>query len=348
MNDGIVGDKISEIEQNMLADPSVWLITGIAGFIGYNLASRLIDLGQAVIGVDNLSTGRRQNVELLEMHARSKKVDFEFILADIRDSESYKYAFEHSDFVLHQAALGSVPRSLENPLETSAVNILGFQNVLELSRQYGISRLVYASSSSVYGNINAKIKREGTEGQPMSPYALSKKVDEQIAQSYAQSFDFPTVGLRYFNVFGPRQSPEGPYAAVIPKWIEKILSESDIEINGDGSTTRDFCYVDNVVNANLLAAHSKFPGASVFNVGQGTPLSLLELKDHLAQIALRQFGKKCGTAIHRPFRAGDVLHSNADLTLVSEALGYSPRRDFQAQLAKTVENLAVVMNGHFN
>ena len=306
--------------------PSNWLVTGAAGFIGSNLVETLLNLGQDVIGLDNFATGHRSN--LLEIEAAvgpDAWARFRFIEGDIRDLDTCRTAVAGCDCILHQAALGSVPRSIDDPITTNGVNVGGFLNMLVAARDEGVTRFVYAASSSTYGDQNALPKVEHQIGRPLSPYAITKYVDELYADVFGRTYDFTPVGLRYFNVFGARQDPQGAYAAVIPTWVAAMLKGDPVIINGDGETSRDFCYVENAVQANLLAAVAR-PEAmgEVFNVavGQRTTLNTL-LKTIRA--ALESHGVAIrGEPVHRPFRAGDVRHSLADINKARRLLGYEP------------------------
>lgn len=306
--------------------PSKWLVTGAAGFIGSNLVEALLNLGQDVIGLDNFATGHRSN--LREIEAALDPDDwarFGFIEGDIRDLDTCRTAVAGCDCVLHQAALGSVPRSIDDPITTNDVNIGGFLNMLVAARDEGVSRFVYAASSSTYGDQNALPKVEHQIGRPLSPYAITKYVDELYADVFGRTYDFTPIGLRYFNVFGPRQDPQGAYAAVIPTWIAAMLKGEPVSINGDGETSRDFCFVENAVQANLLAAVAR-PEAlgEVFNVAVGQRTTLNALLKTI-RTALESHGVEIrGEPLYRPFRAGDVRHSLADINKARRLLGYEP------------------------
>jgi len=311
-----------------------WLITGVAGFIGSNLLEALLKAGQRVRGLDNLATGSMRNLEQVRALVDEKNWrQFEFINGDIRDPDTCRKACAGADIVLHQAALASVPRSLAQPAQTMDVNINGSLHLMLASRDAGVSRFVYASSSSVYGDNNTLPKVEPQIGKPLSPYAASKLIDEILADVFSRSFGLSTIGLRYFNVFGPRQDPEGAYAAVIPKWIASMLRGEAVRINGDGNTSRDFCYVANVVQANLLAATTENKEAlnRSYNVavGQRTTLNYLFplLRNEL--LALRPSHEIKNPAFD-PFRVGDIAHSHADISLATQMLGYTPTHDITA------------------
>jgi len=306
--------------------PKTWLITGVAGFIGSNLLETLLKLDQRVVGLDNFATGHHKNLaEVQTLVSAAQWARFNFIEGDIRELADCRRACEGVDCVLHQAALGSVPRSIEDPLATNAANITGFLNMLVAARDARVHSFTYAASSSTYGDHPGLPKVEDVIGKPLSPYAVTKYVNELYADVFARSYGLETIGLRYFNVFGPRQDPEGAYAAVVPKWAASLLKGQTVFINGDGETSRDFCFVDNAVQANLLAA-TVAPGAArnqVYNVAVGdrTTLNTLFslLRDNLAAHGV-------GAAVqpvYRDFRSGDVRHSQADVGKAQRLLGYA-------------------------
>lgn len=304
-----------------------WLVTGAAGFIGSHLAERLLACGQTVVGMDNFSTGKRANLaEVGERLGAEVWSRFELIEGDIRDPDRCRAACQDVEIVLHQAAIGSVPRSIADPQSTHATNVSGFVNMLDAARSAGVRRFVYASSSSVYGSDTTLPKREDRIGEPLSPYAASKLADEIYAGVFARCYGVGVVGLRYFNVFGARQDPDGPYAAVIPRWIAAIAGGREVTIHGDGTTSRDFCHVDNVVQANLLAALAADPGAinTVYNVAVGQRSSLDALFRLLDGLLRDQAGGIGLRPTYGPFRAGDVRHSIADVRKAREWLGYTP------------------------
>lgn len=309
----------------LIQKPKRWLITGVAGFIGSNLLETLLRLDQHVIGLDNFSTGNIRNLLNVESLVTEQQWQrFELKEGDICDLDVCHSITTGIDFVLHQAALGSVPRSIKDPISSSAVNIGGQLNMLVSARAAGVQRFVYAASSSTYGDHPALPKREDIIGKPLSPYAVSKYANELFADVFGRCYGFETIGLRYFNVFGRRQDPESSYAAVIPKWISAMLRGEPVCIYGDGETSRDFCYVDNVVQANILAATTELPQAinQVYNVAAGDRTSLKVLFQLLAE-SLSDFGKPISTApIYKDFRSGDVRHSQADISKAEELLGY--------------------------
>ncbi|MGZ2410658.1 UDP-N-acetylglucosamine/UDP-N-acetyl-alpha-D-glucosaminouronate 4-epimerase [Sphingomonas sp. F9_3S_D5_B_2] len=306
--------------------PRTWLVTGAAGFIGSNLVEALLRSGQQVVGFDNFATGHRRNLEELErLVPEAYSSNFRFVEADIRDRTACTEAVQGIDVVLHQAALGSVPRSMVDPLTSHDVNVTGFLNLLDAARQAGVGRFVYAASSSTYGDSPDLPKREEKIGSPLSPYAATKLFDEIYASIYARAYGFKATGLRYFNVFGPRQDPNGAYAAVIPKWTAAMIGKEEVVINGDGQTSRDFCFVANAVQANIRAALApdEIQG-EVFNVAVGERTSLLELfgmiRDGLRDHQVHYDREPA----MEPFRPGDVRHSQADIGKAQRMIGYAP------------------------
>ncbi|MCG2578663.1 SDR family oxidoreductase [Dechloromonas sp. XY25] len=330
-----------EVLEQIAGERRTWLVTGAAGFIGSNLLEKLLVLGQAVVGLDNFSTGSRDNLELVKgIVGEARWQNFHFIEGDIRDLAACRQACEGVELVLHQAALGSVPRSVADPIASHENNISGFLNLLVAARDAKVSRLVYASSSSVYGDDQQLPKVESRIGQQLSPYAVTKYVDELYAANFARTYDFPSIGLRYFNVFGPRQKPDGPYAAVIPAWIQAMLNKEPIYINGDGETARDFCYVDNAVQANLLAAMTEDPAAvnEIYNIALNSQMSLNMLFETLRALVGTHFPETLAIkAIYRDFRAGDMRFSRANIGKAHGLLGYHPVWPVQRGLKKTVE-----------
>jgi len=316
-----------------------WLITGVAGFIGSNLLETLLKLNQRVVGLDNFSTGYRHNlVGVKDLLPAEKWGNFRFIEGDILDLDTCREAMEGVDHVLHQAALGSVPRSLADPIRTHLSNVDGFLNILVAARDAGIGRLVYAASSSTYGDHPDLPKREDRIGNPLSPYAVTKLVNELYADVFFRSFRTASVGLRYFNVFGPRQDPNGAYAAVIPRWISAMLQGDPVQINGDGETSRDFCFIDNAVQANLLAATIQTPEAvnQVYNVAVGRQTTLNELYQMIKEevLALRP-SLDPPPPHHGGFRPGDVRHSLADIQKARRLLGYEPSHGLAEGMRET-------------
>lgn len=317
-------------------EPMTWLVTGVAGFIGSNLLEALLRLDQAVTGLDNFATGYRHNLEEVKRSVKPEQwARFHFVEGDIRNAQDCRRACEGVDYVLHQAALGSVPRSLKDPVTTNDVNITGFLNMLVAARDAKVRSFTYAASSSTYGDHPALPKVEANIGQPLSPYAVTKYVNELYAGVFARSYGFDSIGLRYFNVFGKRQDPNGAYAAVVPTWTAAMIRNEDVYVNGDGETSRDFCFVDNAVQANLLAATTIEPPArnQVYNVAVGGRTTLNQLfdglRDALADNGIR-YDKR---PVYRDFRAGDVRHSQADIAKAERLLGYAPRFDVRQGVA---------------
>ena len=311
----------------LTAEPKSWLITGVAGFIGSNLLEELLRLDQRVVGLDNFSTGYRKNLnEVRSAISAEKWSRFKFIEGDIRNLEDCERSCMGVDYVLHQAALGSVTRSIEDPITTNQNNIDGFLNALVSAKNAEVKRFVYAASSSTYGDHPGLPKVEDRIGNPLSPYAVTKYVNEMYAKVFAKNYGFNSIGLRYFNVFGRRQDPNGAYAAVIPKWTSAMIKGEKIHVNGDGETSRDFCYIANVVQANLLAATVLRDDAinEVYNVAVGDRTSLNQLFDALKKSLGKQNVDFKGSPVYRDFRAGDVLHSRADISKAQELLGFIP------------------------
>lgn len=320
--------RYEQLLKELAATPKTWLVTGVAGFIGSNLLETLLKLDQIVIGLDNFDTGHRHNLdEVKSLVTSTQWRRFRFIEGDIRSLSDCHKACAGVDYVLHQAALGSVPRSLNDPITTNATNIDGFLNMLVAARDTQVKSFIYAASSSTYGDHPALPKVEGNIGKPLSPYAVTKYVNEIYADVFHKSYGLNSIGLRYFNVFGRRQDPDGAYAAVIPKWIAAMIKGDDVFINGDGETSRDFCYVDNVVQANLLAATTGKENAlnQIYNVAVGGRTTLNDLFHYLKE-ALSDNGVQVTIQpSYREFRPGDVRHSQADITKARELLGYDPR-----------------------
>jgi len=328
-------------KESLESKKSVWLVTGAAGFIGSHLVEELLALNQEVIGIDNFLTGKKTNLDLIQRaQPKNFKNNFSFHEIDITNADQLN-ELPKIDYVLHQAALGSVPRSIENPIDTNHHNVSGFLNMLVFAKNQGIEKFIYASSSSVYGDHPALPKTEKETGNLLSPYALSKKVDELYAEIFSRIYKIKTVGLRYFNVFGPRQDPNGQYAAVIPKWINATLLNKAIKINGDGSTSRDFCYVKNVVQANILAALGDMPdkNAGIYNISCGGSTTLNELARFIQDEIALYFENLKPEIIYQDFREGDIKHSIADISMASTFLGYDPEYDFESGMKETINSL---------
>jgi UDP-N-acetylglucosamine 4-epimerase len=333
--------KFAELQQRLRTERRHWLVTGAAGFIGSNLVETLLKLGQRVTGLDNFATGYQRNLDQVEAAVGAARWDqFRFIRGDIRNPADCALACIGVDYVLHQAALGSVPRSIDDPQTTNDVNITGFLNMLTAARDAKVRRFVYAASSSTYGDHPDLPKVEGQIGNPLSPYAVTKYVNELYAGVYARCYGAESVGLRYFNVFGPRQDPNGAYAAVIPQWVAALIGDQPLFINGDGETSRDFCFIDNVVQANVLAATATAPDAvnQVYNVALNQRTSLNQLYGLMVALLRERFPH---LDQHRPqyagFRAGDVRHSQADIGKAARLLGFAPTH-------RVDEGLAVAMD----
>lgn len=351
-----------QLQNRLLNESHTWLITGVAGFIGSNLLEALLKLGQRVVGLDNFATGYQRNLDEVQAIVTSQQWEnFSFIRGDIREHLDCQRACTGVDFVLHQAALGSVPRSLADPITTNSANITGFLNMLVAARDAKVKSFTYAASSSTYGDHPALPKVENTIGKPLSPYAVTKYVNELYAEVFARCYGFDTIGLRYFNVFGPRQDPDGAYAAVIPKWTASLIKGNSIYINGDGETSRDFCFISNVVQANLLAATvctsveaqeltsnsqrelqseafvkspAESPRNQVYNIAVGNRTSLNELFSKIRENLLPFYKHlESTTPIYRDFRSGDVRHSLADISKAQRLLGYAPTHSISNGLA---------------
>lgn len=333
--------RIEMTREQLVNSPKKWLITGVAGFIGSNLLEELLILGQQVVGIDNFSTGKPENLEEVNREVGPEKWEyFKFYEADIRNLEDTHKACEGIDYVLHQAALGSVPRSIDDPITTNQSNIDGFLNMLVAARDASVKRFVYAASSSTYGDHPGLPKVEDRIGKPLSPYAVTKYVNELYADVFAKTYGMEIIGLRYFNVFGKRQDPDGAYAAVIPKWIDLLLDCGQPVINGDGETSRDFCYIANTVQANFLAATTKNPEAinKVYNIAFGEKTTLNELFE-MIKMNLSQTNPEVNNVKveYGPFRAGDVRHSLADISRAKTLLGYDPVFSVEQGMKETVK-----------
>jgi len=331
--------RYQQVKEELRQRPRAWLVTGVAGFIGSNLLESLLRLEQRVIGLDNFATGHRRNLEEVRTLVEPRQWErFSFIEGDIRDLDICKRACAGVDHVLHQAALGSVPRSLADPVTSNSTNISGFLNMLVAARDAEVKSFTYAASSSTYGDHPALPKVEANIGKPLSPYAVTKYVNELYADVFARSYGFTTIGLRYFNVFGRRQDPNGAYAAVIPKWTASLIAGEPVFINGDGETSRDFCYVANAVQANILASVATHPDArnQVYNVAVGGRTTLNQLygllRDGLAAEGVNSVVKPT----YREFRGGDVRHSQADISKACRMLGYDPSHSLEEGLREAL------------
>ncbi|MBI1649849.1 NAD-dependent epimerase/dehydratase family protein [Hyphomicrobium sulfonivorans] len=325
--------------------PRVWLVTGVAGFIGSNLLETLLRNDQRVVGIDSFATGRPANLDMVKSLVLPEQWQrFDFLEGDIRDLSQCRQAMHWNDdvpveYVLHQAALGSVPRSISDPIATNDANITGFLNMLVAARDAGVLSFTYAASSSTYGDHPDLPKVEDKIGKPLSPYAVTKYVNELYADVFRRAYGFRATGLRYFNVFGPRQDPNGAYAAVIPTWVFGYLKGGDLFINGDGSTSRDFCFIDNVVQANVLAATTSNEDArgEVYNVAVGERTTLAELSTMIREELERRVSLPATDTLYREFRAGDVRHSQADISKSRRLLGYDPTHSVAAGLTQTMD-----------
>lgn len=332
--------KYDQVKQDLKQTPKSWLITGVAGFIGSNLLETLLKLGQTVTGLDNFETGHQHNLdEVKSLVSEEQWARFTFIEGDIRKLEDCQKAVTGVDYVLHQAALGSVPRSINDPITTNEANITGFLNMLVAARDAEVSSFTYAASSSTYGDHPALPKVEDNIGNPLSPYAVTKYVNELYANVFARTYGFKTIGLRYFNIFGRRQDPNGAYAAVIPKWTASLINGETVYINGDGETSRDFCYIDNAVQANILASVADDAAKdNVFNVAVGDRTTLNDLynaiKSNLSE-TIPAIIKAEPT--YRDFRAGDVRHSQADISKAKTLIGYQPTHKIMDGVGEAME-----------
>lgn len=330
--------KYERIQDDLIKSPKMWLVTGVAGFIGSNLLEKLLKLGQTVVGLDNFSTGHQRNLdEVKDLVSKEQWDNFTLIRGDICDYQDCKTAVKGVNYVLHQAALGSVPRSIADPITTNATNISGFINILTASKEEAVESFTYAASSSTYGDHPALPKNEENIGNPLSPYAVTKYVNELYAAVYSRVYGFKSIGLRYFNVFGPRQDPNGAYAAVIPKWTASLIKGENVFINGDGETSRDFCFIENTIQMNILAATAS-DGAKdeIYNVALGDRTTLNELYTSI-QNSLNELGLNIDTKpIYRDFRIGDVRHSQADISKSQKMLQYIPQYRIQDGIKKAM------------
>ena len=329
------------LKLQLRAEPKTWLVTGAAGFIGCNLVEALLILDQRVVGLDNFATGHEKNLAQVQASVGSERwKNFSFKRGDIRDLITCHTACKDVDYVLHQAALGSVPRSLEDPLSTHAANNTGFLNTLVAARDAKVRRFVYAASSSTYGDHPGLPKVEDVVGKPLSPYAVTKLVNELYADVFGRCYGMESIGLRYFNIFGRRQDPNGAYAAVVPKWVASMIHNEPVYINGDGETSRDFCYIDNVIQANLLAATSQHADAAnqVYNIAVGDRATLNQLFEAIRSLLEPTFPRLAGVKpVYRDFRAGDVRHSLADISKARTRLGYEPTHRIGEGLAESMD-----------
>lgn len=325
--------KYEQVQEYLKNNQKTWLVTGVAGFIGSNLLEKLLTLDQKVVGLDSFETGYRHNIDeaihdASNASGKNRSDNFMFIEGDIKSIYDCKQACSGVDYVLHQAAIGSVPRSIEDPISTNAANIDGFINMLVASKGANVKKFVYAASSSSYGDNTDLPKVEDNIGNPLSPYAVTKLVNELYANVFAKNYNFKTIGLRYFNIFGKRQDPDGAYAAVIPKWVASILNKEDVYINGDGETSRDFCYVDNAVQANILSALTDNDDAldQVYNIALNDRTSLNTLYKMIEECLIKRVSYlKKKEPIYRDFRPGDVRHSQASIEKAKKLLGYRPK-----------------------
>jgi|TARA_B110000003_G_scaffold167359_1_gene167405 UDP-N-acetylglucosamine 4-epimerase len=329
----------TKIKKTLLVNPKIWLITGVAGFIGSNLLETLLKLDQKVVGLDNFSTGNENNLkEVQGLVSKKQWANFTFIKGNISNLKSCQLACQGIDYVLHQAAIGSVPRSIKDPINTNKSNITGFLNMLVAAKDANVKNFVYAASSSTYGDHKKLPKKEHIIGNPLSPYAVTKYVNELYADVFNKSYEFNSIGLRYFNVFGKRQTPNSTYAAVIPKWIHAIIKSEEIFINGDGKTSRDFCFIENAIQANILAATNTNKKAfnNIYNIALGDRTSLNELYAMLQSAINKQSNIKHSKLIYRDFRAGDVKHSQADISKAKNLLGYRPTHKVKPGIDETI------------
>lgn len=335
----MISPHYRRIRERLAANPKRWLITGVAGFIGSNLLDELLGLGQHIVGLDNFSTGHRSNLdEVLAAHLHDVE-QFSFIEADIRNLDACRAACADVDYVLHQAALASVPRSIEDPLVTHAVNVDGFVNMLVAARDAPVKRFVYASSSAVYGDAPIQPQVESATGRPLSPYAANKSVNETYATAFQATYGLESIGLRYYNIFGRRQDPDGAYAAVIPRWIAKVLDAEPCSIFGDGETTRDFCHVANVAQANILAATVIDSDATgqVYNIASAQSVTLNELFALIQeQLRATTGSDPIANVLYEPFRAGDVRHSSGSIEKARRLLGFAPSHTVRDGLAEAL------------
>ncbi len=327
--------KFEEIKNHLLNNTYIWCVTGVAGFIGSHLLEFLLNHQQKVIGIDNFATGHVRNIEDVLRLVGTNSRYFTFVKGDVRDFFKYHQITKKIDFVLHHAALGSVPHSIEDPMTAHEINVTGFLNVLMAAKDTDVQQVIYASSSAIYGDLPSLPKVETDQCYPLSPYAVTKMTNELYAKVFGSCYAMKTIGLRYFNVFGPRQDPNGVYAAVIPLWINKLVNNKSVFINGDGQTSRDFCYVKDVVQANILAAFATQSEAfnTVYNIAAAGQTTLQSLYESLKQLT----GNMEHQPIYREFRAGDIRHSVADIKKARRLLDYEPIYSVQHGLSETLQ-----------
>lgn len=330
--------RYQEVQEQLTTAPKTWLITGCAGFIGSNLLEQLLLLNQKVVGLDNFATGHQHNLDEVKTQVSAAQwQSFTFIEGDIRSLDDCTKAVSGVDYILHQAALGSVPRSIADPILTNSANITGFLNMLVAAKEEKVTSFVYAASSSTYGDHPALPKVEENIGKPLSPYAVTKYVNELYADVFNKTYGLNATGLRYFNVFGKRQDPDGAYAAVIPKWTAAMIEDQEIFVNGDGETSRDFCFIENAVQANILAATAPDSGKNqVYNVALGDRTSLNTLFDSLKNSLQANGVSYQKSPTYRDFRAGDVLHSQADISKAQAMIGFQPEFKIQQGIDKAM------------
>lgn len=330
--------RYEEITKEIFQNPKIWLITGVAGFIGSNLLETLLKLNQKIIGLDNFATGHQHNLDEVENSVSKEQWSrFNFIKGDIRNYDDCKLAVKDVDYILHQAALGSVPRSIADPITSNSVNISGFLNILEAAKEEQVKSFTYAASSSTYGDHPALPKVEENIGNPLSPYAVTKYVNELYAGVYARAYGFKSIGLRYFNVFGKRQDPNGAYAAVIPKWTASMINGEEVFINGDGETSRDFCFIENTIQMNILAATAADEAKDeVYNVAVGDRTSLNDLYSSIKDSLVENNISIEIEPLYKEFRVGDVRHSQADISKAKEMLGYAPEFHIEEGVKKAM------------
>jgi len=332
--------RFEKTKRELLENPKTWLVTGVAGFIGSNLAEFLLKHNQKVRGLDNFSTGHQHNLDDIKANVTQEQwQNFSFTEGDIKDYETCESITKDVDIILHQAALGSVPRSIDDPVTSNLSNVTGFLNMLTAAKNNKVNRMVYASSSSVYGDSKELPKVEERTGNLLSPYAVTKYANELYAGVFHKVYGFEAIGLRYFNVFGKRQDPNGAYAAVIPKWLGALINKEDVYINGDGETSRDFTYIANVIQSNILAGTTtnKETFGEVFNAGIGGRLTLNDLYNSInRELEENLDGFKAKKAIYRDFRAGDIRHSNANIDKLKNAVGYEPTHDIDRGLNESI------------